>query len=173
VNVSVTEVSPAVTSAEILCLSCGLCCDGTLFAAVPLLPEEVDTSTRLSLRVLPKVDGGHVAQLPCSALHGLRCSVYTERPRTCRVYRCDLLSALDSDEVSVEEAQVMVRQVKDAASRLAQQIAPGDEGVAPLRTRAWAQHRSEQGQPLPEPALRELARMEELLRNHFRGRRGT
>ena len=155
----------AASNAETLCLCCGFCCDGTLFATGPLKPIEVDSARRVGLRVLTNEQG---FRQPCSALSERSCTVYTDRPTACRAYRCDLLNALESDEVSIKEAQQIVGQVRARLERTAAAL-PADtdppEERVPLLQRA---RRSE-----PDEALQaELARASELLVFHFRGRRG-
>lgn len=77
-----------------LCQSCGLCCDGSLFGRVPLDPEEDVLARRNRLRVL---DNGKAFEQPCTALgessSGARriCSIYDERPLSCRRFTCRLL----------------------------------------------------------------------------------
>ena len=75
-----------------LCLQCGLCCNGTLFETISILPDErtplevlgapVDTRAIGSIREMP---------LPCAALIGATCSIYGARPSTCGRYKCGVL----------------------------------------------------------------------------------
>lgn len=109
----------AESKCEALCLACALCCDGTLFARVPLLPEEVLPE---GLTASVATGGGRFLGQPCRALGGRRCSVYDARPRVCRSFECLLRSALLADEVSMEEALAVVqraRQVQSAGSSVA------------------------------------------------------
>jgi Fe-S-cluster containining protein len=75
---------------SLLCGSCGLCCDGSLFGRVPLREREEGPARRGGLRVL---DDGRAFDQPCPALSsGARraCSVYGERPAACRAFACRL-----------------------------------------------------------------------------------
>lgn len=75
-----------------LCLQCGLCCNGTLFETISILPDErtplevlgtpVDITAIGSIREMP---------LPCAALVGACCSIYGSRPSTCGRYKCGVL----------------------------------------------------------------------------------
>jgi hypothetical protein len=80
---------PATTEADgaALCLSCALCCDGTLFGGAPLEPDEVEPAVRAGLRVF-RSD----FEQPCAALRGCSCSIYEARPRACRKFECRLLA---------------------------------------------------------------------------------
>lgn len=90
-----------------LCLDCGLCCDGTLFHAVPIDPEE---ARRLKGRVTLTEDGTHLAQ-SCRALDGCKCTVYEDRPSTCRTYRCLVLNAFESGRLDEARARAAIAEV--------------------------------------------------------------
>jgi Fe-S-cluster containining protein len=74
-----------------LCRSCGLCCDGSLFGCVTLEPDELRDARKNRLKVLQRGKG---FEQPCSALStlddGCACSVYSDRPRSCRAFTCRL-----------------------------------------------------------------------------------
>lgn len=76
---------------EVLCRSCGLCCDGRLFGCVPLAPDEVERGRKNRLLVLPR---GNAFEQSCSALsregESCACSIYADRPRACRAFACRL-----------------------------------------------------------------------------------
>jgi Fe-S-cluster containining protein len=78
----------------LLCQSCGLCCDGSLFGRVDLEPDEIEPARKHRLRI---VGSGKAFEQPCAALaksgEGTgerRCSIYGERPRACRRFTCRL-----------------------------------------------------------------------------------
>jgi uncharacterized protein len=95
---------------EQLCQSCGLCCDGTLFARVPLGVNEVVPEAKLGV-VTNEAGARHFPQR-CTALGGTVCSVYAERPLACRRYECLLFGALREGEVSLGEAVEVVRKAQ-------------------------------------------------------------
>lgn len=102
-----------------LCLSCGFCCDGTLFDRVPMTEPEL-VSLRVQLAVAPGVS---FARQPCAALEGTACQVYEQRPLTCRRYRCLLLEAHEANEVSLEHARIIVDETKALRAALNDAIA--------------------------------------------------
>jgi hypothetical protein len=69
---------------EDLCLSCGLCCDGSLFWAVPVAPGE-DTPVPL--------DGEGRLRQPCACFNGA-CTIYPDRPSACRSFDCRVLQTV-------------------------------------------------------------------------------
>jgi hypothetical protein len=100
----------------ILCQSCGLCCDGSLFGRVGLEPEEVEPARRCRLHVLPSAKG---FEQPCAALAssgpGLgerRCSIYDERPLSCRRFVCRLYDRHRREGGLIEERLAVVRRVR-------------------------------------------------------------
>src|SRR5437868_1476023 len=88
-----------------LCLECGLCCNGVIFADVRL--QRGDDPGRLRALGLPiatphapssasplRKTGGVPAPRfaqPCAALDGCRCRIYADRPAYCRQFDCLLL----------------------------------------------------------------------------------
>jgi uncharacterized protein len=101
---------------EALCLSCGLCCDGSFFDRVPLTAQEASDfgSTHLKQR--------------CSQLQGTCCKAYERRPLACKRFECLLFQALKDKELPLSAAQEIVLEMK---SKLAQQ----DESRAEFQRR--------------------------------------
>src|SRR5229473_316362 len=92
------------SDSEDICLACGLCCNGTIFADVKLQAGD-DTSRFRSLGVGLRQVGcesglsqsrlrpASVPQ-PCAAFDGCRCQIYAERPKYCRQFECLLLRSV-------------------------------------------------------------------------------
>jgi uncharacterized protein len=100
---------PVEQSAQSLCLGCGLCCDGTIFSEVPLKPEDqVAPLTAGGIHVLLDNDP-HVFKQPCAAHKNCACTVYADRPYSCRSYQCKLLKRFKGNEVSMDEALRIIR----------------------------------------------------------------
>jgi Fe-S-cluster containining protein len=113
-----------------ICLACGLCCDGTIFADVKLLPNE-DATRLLSLGMplLPLMAkknasqpirnrGGWKFLQPCSALHGCRCQIYGSRPSYCRQFECLLFQQVQSGEAAKVEALRLIRLARRRAEEV-------------------------------------------------------
>jgi Fe-S-cluster containining protein len=88
--------------AEKLCLSCGLCCNGVIFADVQL--ERGDNATRLRELGVLKRNGTKFPQ-PCAKHDGCRCAIYNDRPQYCRQFECLLLK--NASEGRVTEAAAL------------------------------------------------------------------
>jgi Fe-S-cluster containining protein len=94
-----------------LCLKCGLCCNGVIFADVQLEPE--DDATRLRALGLPFANQNSKIKIqkfkqPCSAFAGCRCNIYAERPKYCREFECLLLKSVKAGDTSRTRAMRII-----------------------------------------------------------------
>jgi Fe-S-cluster containining protein len=126
-----------------LCLTCGLCCDGTLFKDVEIPAGDP------ALAVLGLAMTGAKLPQPCTALQGdCSCRIYAGRPARCRQFECALYVAVKQGQRDVESALQLVTQTRKLAGRvrrLLRQLGDGDEAMAlSLRFQAM-QRRQEQG----------------------------
>jgi uncharacterized protein len=85
--------------ADVPCDGCTACCTASQF--VHIGPDETATLARIPRKLLfpaPLMPEGHVvlphdARGHCPLLVDGRCSIYEERPRTCRTYDCRVFAA--------------------------------------------------------------------------------
>ena len=110
-----------------LCLSCGLCCDGTIFDVVPLTERERVTVTRLGLPVI-RHKSGPAMPLPCEALDGLACQVYMSRPAPCRAFHCALFDAVATNKVGLREALDLIAVARSLLGVLGKAIGDAPAG---------------------------------------------
>jgi hypothetical protein len=112
---------------EDLCLSCGLCCNGVLFADVKLQPRDDGGALRsLGLPLLPigrprPGPAGHRAWKflqPCAAFDGCRCAIYASRPFYCRKFECLLLKEFAQGRVTKAEALRTIRTARKLADKV-------------------------------------------------------
>jgi hypothetical protein len=104
-----------VASSMTLCLACGFCCNGTLHINTSLLPEELDAAVALGLPT-ERIQDRPAFQQPCVKFQEGCCSIYEQRPQVCRRYACALLSRLQANEITREQA---LRVVSIAQKQLA------------------------------------------------------
>lgn len=97
-----------------LCLECGLCCNGVIFADVKLRPQ--DDVVRLQSLGL-QVSATRLRQ-PCAAYAQGLCSIYAERPACCREFECLLLKSVNSGEVSPEVARKTISLAQARAQKV-------------------------------------------------------
>jgi uncharacterized protein len=123
-----------------ICLTCGLCCDGSLFADVKLQSrDEIDplllsvgvsdakqvgkqnpARARISMRRLPQ---------PCIAFDGCRCRIYSSRPEYCRQFECLLLKKLKSGVITRATAERLIgraRRKTEVVNRLLEALGQTD-----------------------------------------------
>jgi uncharacterized protein len=134
--------APVASALEELCLACGFCCDGTLFAHAPLKSDEVAPLQALGVRLVVRRDKSVSIQQGCSALSGRCCQVYAARPGTCRKFVCTLGAALENGEVGLPEALETVGQAHGLLAQLGATLpppSPGDTSSPLMRARSGAQ----------------------------------
>src|SRR5262245_31810672 len=107
-------------TASDLCQACGLCCDGTLFQAIRVDVGAMKEAARVRLRIVDDAEGASLG-LPCPA-HADVCTVYEDRPATCRTYRCELVDRLDAREIDFADAAARVARVKAAIASIRRRL---------------------------------------------------
>jgi uncharacterized protein len=92
---------------DTLCLQCGLCCNGVLFADVR--PEPGDQS--------PLFAGHSRVNQPCPAFNAetCACAIYAERPARCRKFECRQFLGVRDGEVTAETALKRIRKARQLA----------------------------------------------------------
>src|SRR5947208_1703191 len=96
-----------------LCLECGLCCNGVIFADVQLQPDDDARKLQLlGLTLFPnrksKIENRKFKQ-PCSAFDGCRCRIYSDRPGYCRAFECLLLKNVNAGRLDAAAALRVIR----------------------------------------------------------------
>jgi len=127
--------SETAAAASRLCLSCGLCCDGTLFQIVRMQPEDSPAKlAALGLRMRHRAEEYWMEQ-PCAALKRLCCTVYDQRPMRCRKFHCQQLTRLAGGEIDEGDALVLIADTRRLADRVRQLLAESGyrEDGAPLQ----------------------------------------
>lgn len=105
-----------------ICIGCGLCCDGTLFSCVDLLPADSAQLVSQSGLTLHLVNGKQQFHQPCSASHEGRCTIYETRPSACREYRCALLAKHEVGDVTSVSARSIIASAKLLRDKLRPQL---------------------------------------------------
>lgn len=157
-----------------LCLRCGMCCDGSLFTHVSLQPDETTALQRRGVPLSRREDGTQALAQHCGALDGRTCTVYSDRPASCRRYHCQLFAALAEKEVSLEEALGVVDQAHALRASLERELPDDATPDAPrsVMQRARRAAQAHPARPLSQRAQDAYASTEAFLDKHFRGRFG-
>jgi len=105
-----------------LCLECGLCCNGVIFADVELQPIEFKClEFKVQIPATRRKNGQRaVAKLPqpCAAFDGCRCRIYAERPSYCRQFECLLLKNVQAGRLEHAAASRIIRTAKERAEKV-------------------------------------------------------
>jgi Fe-S-cluster containining protein len=101
-----------------LCLQCGLCCNGALFADVEL--QSLDKASRLANLGLPLQKKGRKLAFPqpCRCFDGKLCRIYPDRPAHCRAFECGILNRARALELPLDTAVQTIRDTKRQLRRV-------------------------------------------------------
>jgi hypothetical protein len=148
-----------------LCRHCALCCDGVLFSHGTVEPAERERVGRVGLPIVTMLDGTTRFEQPCQRLAGTDCSIYLDRPQTCRDFLCDLGKAYQDDELTLSEARAVVQEVRAKVWQLGRLLPKPGPGV-----RERIQARALEA-PRTDELMQALVAVERELDRRFRGRK--
>lgn len=101
-----------IKTADSLCVQCGLCCDGSLFADVELRGETEAIEVEAMGLEVEEEDGRELLIQPCRALRGMKCGLYAHRPECCRTFECRLLKQFNNGDVNLSSAIRVVKRLR-------------------------------------------------------------
>src|ERR1041385_329240 len=111
-----------------LCLECGLCCNGVIFADVELQHAEVQTlkstirglsdSQAQTASAFSRNNGKVKLLQPCAAFDGCHCRIYSDRPKYCRQFECLWLKNVQSKKLTRATALRTVQTAKERAEKV-------------------------------------------------------
>lgn len=93
-----------------ICLACGLCCDGTLIGFVQLDGEELPALRELL--DIEEEDNYGVFFQPCKNLGSDGCNIYSQRPKQCGIFKCELLNTTEKKKLSFNSAIEVIKEIK-------------------------------------------------------------
>jgi uncharacterized protein len=134
---------------ELICLQCGFCCNGVIFADLQMNEgEDMEHLVALGLRLVSRRT--KKLRQPCAAFCDGRCRIYAERPDSCRRFDCALLRRVKEGQVTGEKALQMIskaRQLADEVFGLLRALGDTDESK-PLAARLRQTTRRVEGMSL-------------------------
>jgi uncharacterized protein len=95
-------------AASRLCVSCGMCCDGTMFHIVRMQPADSVAALNVLGLKLKKKKGQNCIEQPCPMLKQQRCSIYLGRPERCRLFECQQLQRVRDATITEEQAEATI-----------------------------------------------------------------
>lgn len=102
-----------------ICLSCGLCCKGTVIGFVQLDREELPLLKEI-MDVEDEQGNGFFLQ-PCSKYCD-GCTIYSKRPKQCASFECGLLKAVDQNELAFDSAIEVIKEVEQRKIAIEEKI---------------------------------------------------
>lgn len=158
-------------ASQVLCIGCGVCCDGTLHDDTELAPEDERAAVEQDFSLFSKDDRLAFRQ-PCPKFSQGKCRIYSERPHVCRAYRCKLLKDVENGRVDVALARERVETAKALASAI--RIFSGEAVTPQSRKALWERltdlSKNEGHAPKDSltRAMLDLASLQFLLDAHFK-----
>ena len=99
-------------AASRLCVTCGMCCDGTLFHIVRMQPSDSVSALNVLGLKLKKKKGQNCIEQPCPMLKQQQCSIYVGRPERCRLFECELLKRLANESITEANAAITISEAR-------------------------------------------------------------
>jgi Fe-S-cluster containining protein len=99
-------------AASRLCVTCGMCCDGTLFHIVRMQPSDSVSALNVLGLKLKKKKGQNCIEQPCPMLKQQQCSIYAGRPERCRLFECELLKRLANESITEANAAITISEAR-------------------------------------------------------------
>lgn len=106
-----------------ICVTCGFCCDGTLFLHACLNPgERGSLPDKIEQNSFTEKDKDYF-RLPCQYFSG-KCTIYDrKRADVCSSYRCQLLKDFAEGEVTLSEVLKIVREAMSMRAEIFEECA--------------------------------------------------
>ena len=168
------------STASRLCSACGICCNGVLFHKVRLLPSDSTSElTAHGLRLKHK-RGEKFCLQPCPAYQESHCTIYEQRPERCRLFECQQLRRVATEEISEKEALNKIQEVLGRIARINELLdASGKTNPKKPLTKRFEKITAEPVDPNSDPKIIErraeliqgMQELEELFDRDFRVRR--
>jgi Fe-S-cluster containining protein len=118
-----------------LCEGCGMCCNGTLFNYVTLVPDDLPKLAKYPQLKLIVRNEQETFDEGCVLHTGTGCGAYEDRPDTCKRYVCNVLRGVQREELTEEEAVLIIKEGKALVEIVKEYVAfePG----RPMAVSSW------------------------------------
>lgn len=148
-----TDMKNPLTEQEI-CVTCGFCCDGTLFSTATLEKGEKGKLPEKMVAAYGKNGDYEFFTLPC-AYFDQKCTIYNQKKaHVCSSFRCKLLKDFDKNERTQQEALDIVAnamQLKEEVQELYASVFESDEIIhfrKVIEKIGWVEENLEKAAPL-------------------------
>jgi hypothetical protein len=108
-NITILKKPLSPKSEQAICVSCGFCCDGTLFDHATLQPGEKGGLPQYMEDSYFKNEKGEYFRLPC-AYFNEKCTIYDQKKaHVCSAFRCQLLKDFAKKKITQTNAKKLVK----------------------------------------------------------------
>lgn len=108
-----------------LCLSCGLCCDGTVYGFAIIREDEIEDADRIGMQVMRTVTNAPSFVMGCHYLDGACCTRYDQwRPSICGEYFCRVQIRARKAELTEDEAFGRIAEARRLADQVRELLPP-------------------------------------------------
>jgi len=162
------KAAPNHPDANLLCMKCGLCCDGSLYEKVPISAED-DFDHLKAFGGRQGAKGKNVPQ-PCAAQQNRACTIYPYRPKVCAQYRCHLLTQYEEQKIPFQEAESIIGKTIEHSDRVRKALLTATNGIDAPSRQLYQQLANSAFPIKPEIAsiLLDFAALQIRLNKHFR-----
>lgn len=154
-----------------LCVTCAMCCDGTLFRRAKIYDGEVDEIRESGLEILED-ENATFFRLPCRHNHCGACQIYDRRFHVCRTFFCALYKRQAAGEISMADARNVVATALSIRDRVTENEPRARMHIDRHAMRNELAERLATASPAERPAigrqLIELISLDTYLDRHFR-----
>lgn len=93
-----------------ICVSCGFCCDNTIFDIVVIEDDEFKDEQFTDADF--KLEGKRYFPLPCPYFDS-KCTIYDQRkPKRCSEFKCQVLKSMNNNEISIHDAKKLIADIR-------------------------------------------------------------
>ena len=118
--------SSALSLASRLCLSCGLCCDGTLFEQGNVAEGEAAQTELAGFKVKKDDRQKSTFLFPCQNLDGKCCTAYERwRPKVCSSFFCEVQKRTAAGECTEAEAMGLIATAHSYRAQIMESVPEG------------------------------------------------
>jgi Fe-S-cluster containining protein len=93
-----------------------------MFQIVKMQPGDCTSElAKMGMRIRCK-DGEYHMEQPCPALKELKCAIYEKRPIRCRLFHCQQLRLLETDQATEADATALIKETRAQAKHVRELI---------------------------------------------------
>lgn len=163
------ETSGELSLASRLCLSCGLCCDGTLYEHAKVHEGEAAQTELAGFKVQKGDRKRSTFLFPCHNLDGKCCTAYERwRPKVCSSFFCEVQKRTAAGECTETEAMGLIANALSCRAQIMESVPKGSSFTVARQRFDSIANTSEALAPEDARLVVRMFVLERFLDKHFR-----